>query len=230
MLTRIYLDANAGAPLLPEVRDAMVAALGEAANAVVGPCGGAPGARIGRGRARRGRGGGRGEAGECHFHQRRDRGGRAGADAAHLLGARRVLGRAALCRRDRASLRAGRRALSGRSGDAASGRALRRGSISLRWSARWQRTIDAEGAPYLALMLANNETGVIHPVAEAARIVKAHGGYVFCDAVQALGRIPVDIGALGVDFLCSVGSQARRAAGRRRAGPRRRGVCGPSRF
>ena len=50
-------------------------------------------------------------------------------------------------------------------------------------------------------MLANNETGVIHPVAEAARIVKAHGGYVFCDAVQALGRIPVDIGALGVDFL-----------------------------
>jgi cysteine desulfurase len=61
---------------------------------------------------------------------------------------------------------------------------------------------DAEaGAPYVALMLANNETGVIHPVAEAARLVKAHGGYVFCDAVQALGRIPVDIGALGVDFL-----------------------------
>ena len=42
---------------------------------------------------------------------------------------------------------------------------------------------------------------MIHPVAEAARLVKAHGGYVFCDAVQALGRIPVDIGALGVDFL-----------------------------
>ena len=49
------------------------------------------------------------------------------------------------------------------------------------------------GAPMLALMLANNETGVIHPVAEAARLVKEHGGYVFCDAVQALGRIPVDI-------------------------------------
>ncbi len=57
------------------------------------------------------------------------------------------------------------------------------------------------GAPYVALMLANNETGVIHPVAEAGAIVKRHGGYVFCDAVQALGRIPVDIGALGVDFL-----------------------------
>ena len=59
----------------------------------------------------------------------------------------------------------------------------------------------SSGAPYVALMLANNETGVIHPVAEAARVVKAHGGYVFCDAVQALGRIPVDIKSLGVDFL-----------------------------
>ena len=57
------------------------------------------------------------------------------------------------------------------------------------------------GAPYVALMLANNETGVIHPIADAAAIVKKHGGYVFCDAVQALGRIPVDIAALGVDFL-----------------------------
>jgi cysteine desulfurase len=59
----------------------------------------------------------------------------------------------------------------------------------------------AAGAPYVALMLANNETGVIHPVAEAARIARAHGAIVFCDAVQALGRIPVDMAALGVDFL-----------------------------
>jgi cysteine desulfurase len=59
----------------------------------------------------------------------------------------------------------------------------------------------AAGVPYLALMLANNETGVIHPVAEAAAIVKRHGGFVFCDAVQGLGRLPVAIGALGVDFL-----------------------------
>ena len=57
------------------------------------------------------------------------------------------------------------------------------------------------GVPYVALMLANNETGVVHPVAEAARLVKARGGIVFCDAVQALGRVPVDIQALGVDFL-----------------------------
>jgi cysteine desulfurase len=53
----------------------------------------------------------------------------------------------------------------------------------------------------LALMAANNETGVIQPVAEAARIAKAHGGLVHVDAVQAVGKIPVDIGALGCDFL-----------------------------
>lgn len=57
------------------------------------------------------------------------------------------------------------------------------------------------GAPLVALMLANNETGVIQPVAEVAEIVHDAGGYLFCDAVQALGRIPIDIHALGADFL-----------------------------
>lgn len=40
----------------------------------------------------------------------------------------------------------------------------------------------------LALQAANNETGVIQPVAEAAQLVKAAGGYLICDAVQAAGR------------------------------------------
>lgn len=53
----------------------------------------------------------------------------------------------------------------------------------------------------LALMVANNETGVIQPVAAAAAIVKRHGGLIHADAVQAAGKIPVDIGALGCDFL-----------------------------
>ena len=57
------------------------------------------------------------------------------------------------------------------------------------------------GAPLVALMLANNESGVIHPVAEAAAIAKSYGGYIFCDAVQAPGRMSIDIRALGVDFL-----------------------------
>lgn len=63
----------------------------------------------------------------------------------------------------------------------------------------------ADGPFFLALMLANNETGVIHPVAEAARRVKATGGLVFCDAVQAAGRVAIDIAGLGVDFLALSG-------------------------
>lgn len=53
----------------------------------------------------------------------------------------------------------------------------------------------------LALMLANNETGVIQPVAEAAARVHASGGLVHVDAVQAPGRVPVDLTELGADLL-----------------------------
>lgn len=55
--------------------------------------------------------------------------------------------------------------------------------------------------PLVALQLANNETGVIQPVAEAARLVKAAGGALVCDAVQAAGKIAVDLAALGADAL-----------------------------
>ena len=57
------------------------------------------------------------------------------------------------------------------------------------------------GTPVLCLMLANNETGVIQPVAEAARIVREAGGLTICDAVQGLGKISVNVGLLGVDYL-----------------------------
>lgn len=53
----------------------------------------------------------------------------------------------------------------------------------------------------LSLQAANNETGVIQPVAAAARRVHAAGGYVVCDAVQAAGRIPCDFSALGADVI-----------------------------
>jgi cysteine desulfurase len=62
----------------------------------------------------------------------------------------------------------------------------------------------AEGAgddALVSVMLVNNETGVIQPVAEAARIVHASGGLLHCDAAQAPGRIQVDVGALAVDLL-----------------------------
>lgn len=59
----------------------------------------------------------------------------------------------------------------------------------------------ASGMAMVALMLVNNETGIIQPVAEAAQLVHAAGGLLVVDAVQAVGRIPVAIEALGADFL-----------------------------
>ncbi|MGD0762946.1 MAG: cysteine desulfurase family protein [Roseiarcus sp.] len=59
-----------------------------------------------------------------------------------------------------------------------------------------------DGRPaLLALQGANNETGVIQPVAEAAASVHDAGGLVVCDAVQLAGRASLDIAALGADFL-----------------------------
>lgn len=53
----------------------------------------------------------------------------------------------------------------------------------------------------VAVMLANNETGVIQPVAECARLAHEAGAWCHSDAVQAAGKIPVDVRALGVDTL-----------------------------
>ena len=53
----------------------------------------------------------------------------------------------------------------------------------------------------VSLMAANNETGVIQPVADAAEIVHQHGGLLHVDAVQAAGRMPLDIAALGADLM-----------------------------
>ena len=60
---------------------------------------------------------------------------------------------------------------------------------------------DAPSPVLVSLMLANNETGVIQPVAGAAEIVHKNGGILHCDAVQAAGRVPVDIKSLGVDMM-----------------------------
>ena len=50
-------------------------------------------------------------------------------------------------------------------------------------------------------MLANNETGIIQPVAEAAALVREAGGLTICDAVQGFGKIDVNVAMLGVDYL-----------------------------
>ncbi len=53
----------------------------------------------------------------------------------------------------------------------------------------------------VSVMLANNETGVIQPIAEIANIVHRHGGLLHTDAVQAVGKIPLDCGLLGADMV-----------------------------
>ena len=60
-----------------------------------------------------------------------------------------------------------------------------------------------EGKPpaLVSIMLANNETGALQPVREAADIVHAAGGVLHVDAIQALGKVAFDVAALGADLL-----------------------------
>ncbi len=53
----------------------------------------------------------------------------------------------------------------------------------------------------VCLMLANNELGTVQPVAEAAAACRARGVPLLCDAVQAAGKLAIDAGALGADYL-----------------------------
>jgi cysteine desulfurase len=58
-----------------------------------------------------------------------------------------------------------------------------------------------EGLPLVAIHLANNETGVVQPAKEISAIVKSAGGVLVLDAVQAAGRIPLDLSAGVADYL-----------------------------
>lgn len=80
------------------------------------------------------------------------------------------------------------------------------GLVDLDWLAeRLKRWDAADGRPFLALMRVNNETGAIQPVAEAAALVQGAGGLVLVDAVQAIGKIDVDLAALGANYVAVAG-------------------------
>ena len=59
----------------------------------------------------------------------------------------------------------------------------------------------AGGAPMVAVMLANNETGALQPIAAIADLVHAHNGFLVVDAVQAFGKVDLDITALSAHFV-----------------------------
>jgi len=66
-------------------------------------------------------------------------------------------------------------------------------------------TAMAEDTAIVSLMWANNETGVLFPVDEIAQICRSRGVLFHCDAVQAAGKVPMDVRALGVDYLSITG-------------------------
>lgn len=73
------------------------------------------------------------------------------------------------------------------------------GIVDLGWlEARLERV---GGGALVSVQLANNETGILQPIPEIARLVHEHGGLVHTDAVQAAGKVPLDMATLGVDVL-----------------------------
>lgn len=62
-----------------------------------------------------------------------------------------------------------------------------------------------ETTAVVSVMFANNETGIVQPLADVVRIARARGALVHCDAVQAAGKVPVDVRTLDVDTLALSG-------------------------
>lgn len=59
----------------------------------------------------------------------------------------------------------------------------------------------APGSAVVSVMLANNETGVLQPVAAVSDVARRYGALVHCDAVQAAGKLALDVGDLDVDLV-----------------------------
>ena len=199
-MARVYLDWNATAPLRDEARDAMVAALETAGN---------PSSVHAEGRAaRRLVEDARGEVAALVAAEPRNVVFTSGGTEANMLALSPLTGAgpgAAACGRllvsaiEHPSVLAG-----GRFPAAAVERvpATPAGVVDLAALARRLTALAAEGTrPLVSLMLAGNETGTLQPVSQAARLTHAAGGLLHVDAVQAAGRIPCDISALGADLL-----------------------------
>ena len=68
------------------------------------------------------------------------------------------------------------------------------------WRALWTHE-----PAVVSMMHANNEIGTLQPIAEISRLAKRKGAIAHTDAAQTLGKVPVDVDALGVDLLTIAG-------------------------
>ena len=183
---RAYFDWNATAPLRPEAREAMVAALGRTGNpSSVHGEGRAARALIEQARAEVAALVGAEPAGVIFT---------SGATEANMLALSPSLGDALFVSAiEHPSVRAG-----GRFGAVTELAVTGEGVVDL---GKAEAQIAHARRPLVSLMLANNETGIIQPVRQLADIVHGSGGRLHVDAVQGAGRIAVDLASLGADLL-----------------------------
>ncbi|WP_417846403.1 cysteine desulfurase family protein [Thalassospira povalilytica] len=188
MADQVYLDYNASAPLCPEARQAMIAAMGVAGN---------PSSVHASGRAAR----------KIVDHARRTIADLVGGDSERIIFTS-------------GGTEANNLALNGLEDVTVFTSAIEHpsviegrvdakripvdgnGVVDLDALETMLKEASAAGQKVLvSVMLANNETGVIQPVAKVALLAREYGAKVHCDAIQALGRLPVDMGRLLVDMV-----------------------------
>src|SRR6478752_2472115 len=194
MTTRSYLDYNATAPLRAEVRNAMVAALG---------CDGNPSSVHAEGRETRALvESARAKIAALASARAQDVIFTSGGSEANALALAAQPGEAWHCYMsavEHPSVLAG-------------GRFYRESTTRIAVSGDGVVDLDALAAelakhhlggwrPFVSLMAANNETGAIQPVAEAAEIVHAAGGLLHTDAVQVAGKLPLDFVSFCADMM-----------------------------
>ena len=75
------------------------------------------------------------------------------------------------------------------------------------------KSVLREDTILVCVMLANNETGVLQPVKEISDLAHEIGALFFCDATQAVGKIPVNVDSLGIDLMCISGHKLYAAKG-----------------